>query len=170
MEWAEVIAQEWIKKKNKYDIFPSMGSGQSQGLNIGVGSKFQAYYWIPQTLVKNQTNGIPLNCIWLWGFSPRALESVELPYCCYYSQVHSDPVVSISLIYGSYRSVKKLFVFDKISLNHVIVFNRNTWNYITIYKLFVFRIVTRNYNCLQIITIISFLRGKPKKQFDIGIE
>ena len=49
-------------------------------------------------------------------------------------------------IYGSNKSVWKLLVLDK-----------NTWNHITVYELFVLRIVTRSYNCLWRI-IINYIK------------
>ena len=39
--------------------------------------------------------------------------------------------------------------------------DRNTWNYVTVCKLFILRRVTWSYNCLQIIIVISNL-----KQYD----
>ena len=49
-----------------------------------------------------------------------------------------------------------LVTWNHIIVNKLLVLDKNTLNHITAYELFVLRIVTWNYNCLQII-IISYL-------------
>ena len=77
--------------------------------------------------------GMALNCIQWWGSSFGELESVDN------SQVHVD----LSEFHVSNKSVWKVFVLD-----------RNTWNHITMCKLFVLRIVTWSDNYLLLIIII----------------
>ena len=80
-----------------------------------------------------------LNCIWLWGSNSGALDNMESPLHCHYSLVHSD----LGPIYLSNRSIEKLLILD-------------TWNHITVWKLFVLRIITWSYR--YSIIIISCLK------------
>ena len=83
---------------------------------------------------KRVCQGLILNCICCWGSSSRVLRSVDCPFIdCHYSQVHNqtwrvstcwDP------IYGSNRSIYKLFVLGNVVERNNVDMLLLTWTFI----------------------------------------
>ena len=58
-------------------------------------------------------------------------------------------IIIVIIICSSIISTLRMITWNqKIAFKLIFVLDKNTWNYITMYKIFVLRIVTWSYNCL----------------------
>ena len=74
-----------------------------------------SFRWIRPTTNKG-TRGMTYNCIWSWGSSVEALENVQFPFIAITPSstlTQSRKICWVS-IYGSNRSMWKLFIFYRI--------------------------------------------------------